>query len=444
MKIDRRTRSQNAFSAKVDVLTHAAILDGATDFQALLHRLACVYPTDLMASLDRLAHRGLIAPAAAKSYRLQAGRNSFGSVEGLSLLPLPHPLDFEWRFTADSARELLNRTADMTPVGGDILLFGTPGLAVEAMTVPIAHRLTFLAEDNVVTGRVSALNEATGSPLSIAFCGAGLPREGAEAVILDPPWYPDFVRPMLLAAAHACRTGGVVLISLPPDGTCASAEANRNLAISFAQGLGLELLEHDMKAVCYESPFFERNALAAEGIFTPPHWRRGDLVIFRKERMTKRPAPSSSTRHRDWVEVNVGRMRLFIRGDGQASSNDPGLVSIVEGDVLRTVSRRDPRRAQAQIWTTGNRIFRSNNPQLLLDAAITCSSEGLGSGVQPHLWGSIAQRDSVERVADQLRALAELEAREEQGSSEVLVEQNGTWRSNTTPFWNKSKATISG
>ncbi|UUP17872.1 hypothetical protein [Nitratireductor thuwali] len=444
MKVDRRTRSQNAFSARVDELTHAAILDGATDFQALLHRLASVYPTDLLASIDRLARRGLIPPAAAESYRLQASRNGAGSTEGRSLLPLPHPLDFEWRFTADSARELLNRTAGMTPVGGDILLFGTPGLAVEAMTLPIANRIAFLAENNVVTSRISALNEATGSPLSIAYCGGGLPIESADAVILDPPWYPDFLRPMLLAAAHACRIDGVVLISLPPDGTCASAEVNRNSAMLFAKGLGLEVLEHDIKAVCYESPFFERNSLAAEGIFPPPHWRRGDIVVFRKKQAPTRPALPASTRRKDWVEVGIGRMRLFIRANSQPFSNDPSLASIVEGDVLRSVSRRDPRRAKAQIWTTGNRIFRSDNPQLLLDAAITCSGERLNSGVQPPLWGSIAERDSIERVADQLLALAKLEALEEQGYPVVVAERNGTWRSNTTPYWSRLKATISG
>ncbi len=86
-------------------------------------------------------------------------------VEGRSLLPLPHPLDYEWRFTPDAARSLLNRAADLTLAGGDLLLFGTPGLAVEALTLPIGRRLAFLAESNSITDRVFALNRATGAPL---------------------------------------------------------------------------------------------------------------------------------------------------------------------------------------------------------------------------------------------------------------------------------------
>lgn len=216
MSTGRRARSRVDFTARIDVLTQAAIGTGATSFAALLRRLPGVYPTELLASLDRLAAGGAIGQATAGLVRRQAATGGTAVVEGRSLLPPPHPLDYEWRFTPDAARALLNRAALLTPVGGDLLLFGTPGLAVEALGLPIGRNLAFLAEDNSVTGRVSALNRATGSPLSIAFCSGGLPRESADAVLLDPPWYPDFVRPMLAAAAHACRPGGVVLISLPP------------------------------------------------------------------------------------------------------------------------------------------------------------------------------------------------------------------------------------
>ena len=225
MSAERRTLSQYAFAVKVDELTRAAISGGATAFDTLLHRLPNVYPTELLASLDRLAGRGTISTEIAVAAHRQARQNGAASVEGRSLLPLPHPLDFEWRFTPDAARKLLGLAADMTPAGGGILLFGTPGLAVEALTFPIGRRIAFLAENNIITDRVFALNRATGSPLSIAFCSGGLPRESADAVLLDPPWYPDFVRPMLAAAVNACRDNGVVLISLPPKGTSASAES---------------------------------------------------------------------------------------------------------------------------------------------------------------------------------------------------------------------------
>lgn len=412
--MSRRIVSAVAFGNSVDAMTKAALGEGASSFSALLHRLPAIYPTEVLSSLERLAATGVIEPWVAAEARRQAGERAESLVEGRSLLPVPHPLDYEWRFTPDASRELLDRATALTPPGGDLLLFGTPGLAVEALTLPPHRRLAFLAENNSVTQRVIALNHATGSPLDIAFCSGGLPRETADAVILDPPWYPDFVRPMLAAAAHACRLGGVVLISLPPFCTRPSAEADHRAALAFGRRLGLDPFEHEALAIRYATPFFERNALAAAGIYPPPYWRRGDLVMFRKTRSAVRlPAPSGSNR-RPWTEVIVGRMRLFVRR-GAPTAAAAGIRPLVDGEILPSVSRRDPRRRHGQLWTSGNRVYRTSNPQLVLDAANSCGQGVHGAGAQHGLWGTVSEREARDRVADRLRAVAALEAHEEQG-----------------------------
>ncbi|RBP05023.1 hypothetical protein DFR50_1377 [Roseiarcus fermentans] len=444
MIASRHSLSQAAFEVQVDRWTQAAIGDGATGFPTLLHRLPGVYPTELLASLNRLVESERLDWAVMASIRRQAGSQGVAAVEGRSLLPLPHPLDYEWRFTPDAARSLLDRAVDLTPSGGDLLLFGTPGLAIEALTLPIGRRLAFLAENNCVTDRVFALNQATGSPLSIAFCSGGLPRESADAVFLDPPWYIDFIRPMLAAAAGACRPGGVVLINLPPDGARPTAEADRRGVIAFGRRLGLKIIEHSPLAIRYETPFFERNALAAVGLHPPPQWRRGDLVIFRKFPPTTAPQLVYSSRRRDWTEVCIGRMRLFIAGTGRAGPLEASLASLIVGDILPTVSRRDPRRRAANVWTSGNRIFRTDNPQLVLEAAISCSSEGMGYGIQPGLWGTIGELEALERVAAELRALAAIEAQEEGNTPSLKMERSVPWRSSSTNYWSRSTATMSG
>lgn len=442
MIASRRAASQAAFSTKVDTWTIAAVADGVVGYAELLRRLPGVYPTELLASLERLAARGAIDPVLSAAARQEATDGPASGAEGRSLLPLPHPLDFEWRFTADASRALLNHAADLTPAGGDVLLFGTPGLAAEALTLPIGRRLALLVEPNSVTDRLFALNRATGSPLDIAFCSAGLPRDSADAVLLDPPWYLDFVRPMLAAAAHACRLGGFVLISLPPDGARPTAEIDRQAALVLAQRLGFVLVERQPLSIAYETPFFERNALRAAGIATPPQWRRGDLVLFRKVSAPSLPAPRSQ-RGRLWTEVAIGRMRLFIGTGENVASGDAELESIVSGDVLPSVSRRDPRRSSANVWTSGNRVFRTDNPQLLIEAAISCAGETMGSGIQPRLWGTMREREAVERVAAELRDLAALEAAEETGAPAVM-ERSVAWRLSSTRSWSRSTIIPSG
>jgi hypothetical protein len=415
-----------AFDRDIDSKILAVIRVGITHFAHLLHRLPSVYPTEVLRSLDRLTDRRLISVEIAAEIRREAAVRPDAAPEGRSLLPVPHPVDYEWRFTPDSSRVLLDLAADLTPRGGSVLLFGTPGLAIEALSLPINRRLSFLAEDNVVTRRVIALNRATDSPLSIAFCSEGHPHDTADAVLMDPPWYMDFIRPMLAAAAAACRKDGAVLISMPPIGTRPSAEQDQVAAMRYAARLGLDLLEHRALAVAYDTPFFEINALAAAGIYPPPRWRRGDLLVFRKARIGFRSAPLVSGRKRDWVDVPIGRMRLFIKRRETAAKTFAGLRPLIEGDVLPSVSRRDERRRGALVWTSGNRIFSTDNPALVLEAAISSSKAEIGSGVLRGVWGNL--RETVERVGQQLVALATLEADEERGCLEITPNGVGIGR----------------
>jgi hypothetical protein len=252
----------------------------------------------------------------------------------------------------------------------------------------------------------------------------------------------DFIRPMVAAAAAACRMGGVVLISMPPAGTRPSAVEDRLATIRFAARLGLDLLEYQPLAIGYDTPFFEANALATAGVYAPPRWRRGDLFVLRKARTGCRPAPLVSGRRRHWVEVTIGRMRLFIRRTTVPRDTFVGLVPLVKGDVLPSVSRRDPRRRSALVWTSGNRVFSTDNPALAFEAAVSNSGEKIDSSLEPVLCGNF--REAIERLGRQLVALAALEAVEERGSLEIMPERRRFWTSASMSSCDGLKTTVSG
>jgi hypothetical protein len=403
----------SAFDHRVEVWVLERLSDRPMSFGELLARLPGVYPSVAIDASRRLAHAGLISFDTLEAFQNETSLARPELPATRSLLPLPHPLDFEWRFTAGSSRRLLDLAADLSDPDSPILLFGTPGIAIEALSLPLDRLTTFIGEDNVVTGRVAALNRAVGAPLSVRLCSAGLPTCLAGVVILDPPWYLDFVRPMLAAAAGACHLSGFVLASLPPEGAQMSAINDREKVVRFATRLGLKLIAEHALILEYDTPFFEANALAVAGIRVPQAWRRGDLVIFEKVRETNRPISTASIRKERWSEVSIGRTRLFVRRDKARLPGSQGLIPIVPGDILPTVSRRDPRRRDAEIWTSGNRVFATDHPELVITAALSLGDVEKHSGAQPQLWDMIADHDAVERVAHELRALAAREAAEE-------------------------------
>jgi hypothetical protein len=266
----------------------------------------------------------------------------------------------------------------------------------------------------------------------------------AGVVVIDPPWYFDFVRPMLATATSACQTGGHVLMSLLQAGTRPGAERDRDRLIAYAQRFGLRPARIDITALVYDMPFFEANALDAAGIRgVPPYWRRADLLVLEKCGGVSAPIVVAP-RSKRWQEILVGRMRLFI-----ADASTPGpllgraLGSIVMGDVLPTVSRRDLRRRWAQVWTSGNRIFRSSRPDIVLAAAHQAANNGVPPTYDQHL--SNDERDEVARLSYDLLALAaKEEAEEHNGAPEDASCLNAHSTSVLTNLSAMSPTTVSG
>ena len=404
------------FFSRVKAWTSAAYQEGIRGFPELLRKLPGVYPSTVLAAVDRLIAEGQLPKTFGDRLRLDSRTAANERMVSSSLLPPPHPLNFEWRFTFQTSRELLDCARRL---GSSTLLLGTPGVALEAVSQVVLHPVRFVGEDNIVTRRILALNDATGTPISVDFCGDDLPHQVADVVIVDPPWYPDFVRPMLASAMEACREGGYVLLSIAPDGARSSATDDRLKTIAFAKRLGLRLVEERRLAVEYDTPLFERNALAASGLACPLQWRRGDLLVLHKVDASSVRQVRHSTVS-PWQEVSVGRMRVFIRRGGPATGTR-GLVPLVSGDILPTVSRSDPRREAAQVWTSGNRIFATDNVELVVEAAAAYHAEARGERLQGSLWDSTARRHAVDRVQKRLAELAALEASEEIGYSAEKV-----------------------
>ena len=363
------SRAQKNFEEQVDAWVSEALRSGSNTFGELLSNLPGVFPTTALNSVHRLQRSRRISAAIARRLKHDAHTACIPRpLRRDSLLP-PHPLDFEWRFTAAAAEGLLARAQSLT--GGDdrVLLLGTPSLAALAIRTGVKRSTTFVGEDNAITGSIVARNKAARNPLEVRVCGAEMiVADEAGLVLLDPPWYFDFIRPMLAAAAAACRPDGHILLSAPSIGSASSAAEDRNHAPSV-----------------------------------------GLVTRARKAR---------------WHELVIGRIRVFVTRDPPSRiAPDFGLYSIVPGDVLPSISRRDPRRRKAGVWTSGNRIFGTHRPDLVLLAGARVSREPV-SAIEGSIQLSTAERDEVEQLSYAMLNLARNEEAEERRGHVEEV----TWR----------------
>jgi hypothetical protein len=422
--------SIQAFEEQVSHWLLEALTERTYTFSDLLHRLPGVYPPVVLERLRDALHNGHIHADVAASIELQA-RTAIRT-RLLDALPPPHPLDFEWRYTPKAARDIIGVAKEITRPDDRIVLLGTPGVAAAAASGSLDRTTIFVGVENVVTRALAQLS-AQHKKIEVQHWGEpGLLPTGAGLVMVDPPWYFDCIKPMLAAAARSCRGGGFVLISLMPSGTRPGATEDRAAILAYVEELSLQVSDLRQNALSYDMPFFEANALAAAGIpGVPTGWRRSDLLVLKKIQAADE-GPTFPKYETTWDEVSIGRMRVRIdRASHGEPADAPLLQSLVPGDVLPTVSRRDSRRAPANVWTSGNRIFRTRSPRLAFLAATQASSV-LRDASSPNLSGlTQPEEDEVLRLSYSFLNLAEKEQLEE--SSGLIEEASCLSYDSTSP-----------
>jgi hypothetical protein len=337
----------NRFEAFVDGLV-ASIASTCGTFCELVGRLPGVPPEEAAASLRRLSQGSGDRPQFER-LAADARRDREPSILGQGRgLPLPHPLDSEFRFDEKTAQELASALISATRDGDEILLVGTPTVAVALAATSVDRRVRFVGPGDCVTAAIAALFE----PDRLALDESNVPS--AAAGVIDPPWYVGPVRAMLGICARGCKAGAPIWMVVPPVGARPDAARDHQAFIGIADGLGLRVTS-SKGTVHYRTPLFELAAMERQGIARLGCWRRGDIVELV---VRDAPRPSRDVRARSAYELTVGGIRLRL---GETTFLlPPLLVPILDGEVFPSVSSRAPGRVSANLWTSGNRAFRVN------------------------------------------------------------------------------------
>jgi hypothetical protein len=363
--------SEAAFQGKVDEWVYA-LLSEDTTFARLIKALPSVYPSDALASIRRLHRGGKITLLQYKT--LEAEVQQEPSFDPSMPIPksvfLEHPLDYEWRFTNQGVVTIFQEIENLgLAQNSRILCLGCP--SVFLLGRKARRNLQFDLWDKN-GAKIGQLAEAEGLGSCDIEHGA-LPATAASATVIDPPWYLDFFRLFTWASLQVIPIGGRILMSFPPRGTRASAKTDFREFEDWCVKNGLQLERRKEGYLPYRSPLFECNALKAEGLTNVPlDWRRGDLLIFRKERVIISERPVAPARRKEWVELRVGHSRIRISTQ-QASAKTP-LEPVASTDVLPSVSSRNCMRPNANVVTSGNRFLKTQSPDLLIECFEKLSS----------------------------------------------------------------------
>jgi hypothetical protein len=327
-------------------------------------------------------------------------------------LPAPHPLDYDWRFTPSTSDFLYRESARIAAARDALVCLGTPTVFEEALRNGEARRSVLVDANPAVVSHF--LQKARW----IRACKCDLltdsvPAIKSSVIVADPPWYLDYMAAFLWASSQICTRGAHLLMSLPPLGTRPGVAKEIDEFLGMVRAMGFDLVHSVEGALKYESPPFERNALRAAGVRLNSYdWRCGDLHVFRFCHATRQLRPGPSRSRRSWDDESLHGMRVRLRNNATTEFADPTLRSLVTGDVLPSVSSRDPLRSSVDVWTGGNRVFRcagTNTLRQVIRAIARGQNPALRVASSLDRGLSAQERQLICKSAEQVAALAQRE-----------------------------------
>lgn len=352
--------SDPSFLGAIDRWLRAALEDRPRTFSTLVRRLPGVDPILVLHRLSSASFQE--NPLAAAIVRNAQTPHADSSIPHRA--PVPHPLDYDWRYGSKALATLTQMIERLVPRGGRVVLIGAPTLVKPLLRRSNGYRISLVDRNPFWRDQFAEVDVQT-LDVSTDDCPESV-RASADLVVIDPPWYDDGYAAFVWFARQSLRRAGKLAVSVLPVGTRPSAAKDRGHLERLVKGYGFSLVERHASILDYATPPFEVNAMRAAGIHAKlEQWRVGDLWLYSEDSKGSSQARPASVSGRDWHELSFNEVR--IKFDANAATGSAQLRSIIPGDVLPSVSARFPGRDRATVWTSGNRVFASANSAALFD-----------------------------------------------------------------------------
>jgi hypothetical protein len=321
----------------------SAVDAGAQSFEAICRSCEGAFPSEVKEAIDRLGYSRSILWAAENCSRPKPDYQS--------ILSEPHPLDFDWRFSEETAEKI---ASDIVNVGDSVACLGTPtlfsALAAMDLSVTLIDRNPYVAALTTTTGKSRVIVDDVARP------AAHFGSQSYDVILLDPPWYPEYMRAWLTTAAQLAHAGTVLILTMFRRLVRPPAAHERVKMVKFLETLGtVSALPFQAS---YDTPLFETETLLNLGLPRMQRWRLGDLMSVKLASPISSLAATLPPEPR-WERIRLGTQVVMLK----VSTTDSGPITCrsVYRDgsfILKSVSARDPVRRTVNLWTSRNRAMR--------------------------------------------------------------------------------------
>lgn len=390
--------------------------DKCSDFKSLIKELPGIFPTQVLERLKILSRENQISDRNLQKFTdgiLQIPKPKKLSNKKKEILPLPHPLDYEWRYTSLTRDYLIKKLSNSCQGNKSIVLIGAPTVFIDLVKRNIDSNL-FLLDYNQEMLRVISDQISSKGLLMYDVFDYSPPKLEASVILLDPPWYDAYFRSFLWTSSECSLLGSEIILSFPSIGTRPNVKKERDNIINFAASVGLEFCSIEEKSISYKTPFFEFNALRAAGLYNfPLDWRNGDLLIFKKKKPVQSIPSIYSNRPsvNSWIEIRYGDLRFRIKEENN-NLHSPEINPILDTEILPSVSSRFKAREKANFWTIGNRIYECNCSSLIINSLRNLNKESSNKSSNYEYGNNNYSKTDIDVIENKLKQIITKESKE--------------------------------
>jgi hypothetical protein len=229
------------------------------------------------------------------------------------------PVDAQWYFDLGSVERIVSHIPlDVRSV----VALGAPTVAAEVASARRRCEVTlvdisprFMSPDVPAWVRGRGIDFVTHNLDEKPYTGV----EGADVVVMDPPWYIENYRTWLHSAVATCRKGGLIAVVLPQLLTNRRSLPERKEITDSLRTIGpVSVISGALR---YVTPSFELPVLAAEGLDFLHRWRRADLALV-KVRRRELAYDFPFGRNIEWRRRVVSN--LVVRSYGESGHGESG------------------------------------------------------------------------------------------------------------------------
>lgn len=369
-----------------DVYYHAIdknlkeLITKTKDFYTILQEIKGVHPIEIRRSLDRLYKDCSINKSEYDDIILSS-KTKVSRDEDINeyLLPLPHQIDYDWRFSSNGIAVFFNRINKIIESENikKVVFIGSPSL-FRFYTKHNNQGIKFYLID--FNANKHLRSESLEQNFNIINCNVNYDMPDnvdykmikANLVIMDPPWYVEYYKKFFDICSDICDSICLVCGVFPPVLTRDTILAERNEISNYISEYGFDKLSFEQHIIEYSTPPFEINVLRINNILNYPlNWRVGDFFYTRRINLMQNLIEKSfvSVRDTSWFEVSVGKIRIKCKQESIKLDDlfNISLRSIYPDNIYPSVSRRYIGSQDINVWTSGNRVFCCTNIPLLTE-----------------------------------------------------------------------------